>query len=99
MECRGGRQGDKALTPGAGIKYERGRSALLSRAVRGVYQGTTFSLIPDWVNRLKEADNSIIYIELQKTQDNRFEALFVMLGSIRSRQVISSFIPINILTT
>jgi len=61
-------------------------------------EGITFSLIPDWINRLKEVDNSI-YIKLQKTQDNRFEALFVMLGSIRSRLVISSFILINILTT
>jgi hypothetical protein len=30
------------------------------------------------------ADNST-YIQLKKTQDNRFEALFIMLGSIRSR--------------
>ena len=61
-------------------------------------KGITFSLIPDWINRLKEVDNST-YIRLQKTQDNRFEALFVILRSIRSRLVISSFILINILTT
>jgi hypothetical protein len=51
-------------------------------------EGTTFSLIPDWINRLNEVDNST-YIKLQKTQDNRFEALFIMLGTIRSRLVLA----------
>jgi 5-carboxymethyl-2-hydroxymuconate isomerase len=47
-------------------------------------EGVSFSLIPDWIDRVKEADNSTS-IQLKKTHDNRFEAIFVMLGSIRSR--------------
>jgi hypothetical protein len=47
-------------------------------------EGISFSLIPDWIDRVKKADNST-YIELKKTQDRRFEAIFVMLGSIRSQ--------------
>jgi hypothetical protein len=60
-------------------------------------ESIAFSLIPVWINRVKTADNST-YIELKKTHDNRFEALFIMLGSIRSRLVISSFLLINIVT-
>jgi hypothetical protein len=47
-------------------------------------EGASFSLIPDWIDRVKMADNTT-YIELKTTQDDRFEAIFVMLGSIRSR--------------
>jgi hypothetical protein len=47
-------------------------------------EGASFSLIPDWIDRVKKADNST-YIELKTTHENRFEAIFVMLGSIRSR--------------
>jgi hypothetical protein len=47
-------------------------------------EGASFSLIPDWIDRLKMADNST-YIELKKTQDKQFEAIFIMLGSIRSQ--------------
>src|ERR1700710_1814468 len=46
--------------------------------------GTTFSLVPDWIDRVEKADNST-YIRLKTTHESRFEALFVMLGSIRSR--------------
>jgi hypothetical protein len=47
-------------------------------------EGASFSLIPDWIDRVKKADSST-YIRLKTTHENRFEALFVMLGSIRSR--------------
>ena len=47
-------------------------------------EGTSFSLILDWIERVKEADNST-YIRLKTTHENRFEAIFIMLGSIRSR--------------
>jgi hypothetical protein len=47
-------------------------------------EGTSFSLIPDWIDRVKKADDST-YIRLKTTHENRFEALFIMLGSIRSR--------------
>jgi hypothetical protein len=47
-------------------------------------EGASFSLIPDWIDRVKNADNST-YIRLKTTYENQFEALFVMLGSIRSR--------------
>jgi MULE transposase domain len=47
-------------------------------------EGTSFSLFPDWIDRIKKADKRT-YIRLKTTKDDRFEALFVMLGSIRSR--------------
>jgi hypothetical protein len=47
-------------------------------------EGESFSLIPDWIDRIKKADNST-YIQLKTTYTNRFEAIFNMLGSIRSR--------------
>jgi hypothetical protein len=47
-------------------------------------EGTSFSLVPDWIDRVEKADNST-YIRLKTTHESRFEALFVMLGSIRSR--------------
>jgi hypothetical protein len=47
-------------------------------------EGASFSLILDWIERVKNADNST-YIRLKTTHENRFEAIFVMLGSIRSR--------------
>jgi hypothetical protein len=47
-------------------------------------KGASFSLIPDWINCVKKADNST-YIQLKTTYKNQFKALFVMLRSIRSR--------------
>jgi hypothetical protein len=47
-------------------------------------EGASFSLILDWIERVKEADNST-YIRLKTTHERRFEAIFIMLGSIRSR--------------
>ena len=47
-------------------------------------EGESFSLIPDWIDRIKKADN-LTYIQLKTTYTNRFEAIFIMLGSIRSR--------------
>ena len=47
-------------------------------------EGASFSLIPDWINRVKKADNST-YIQLKTTHENEFEAIFIMLGLIRSR--------------
>ena len=47
-------------------------------------EGESFSLIPDWIDRIKKADNST-YIQLKSTYTNRFEAIFIMLRSIRSR--------------
>jgi transposase-like protein len=41
-------------------------------------------LIPDWIDRIKKADNST-YIQLKTMYTNRFEAIFIMLRSIRSR--------------
>ena len=49
-------------------------------------EGVSFSLIPDWIDRVKKADrDNLTYIRLKTTHENRFEALFVMLGPIRSR--------------
>ena len=47
-------------------------------------EGASFSLIPDWIDRVKKADNST-YIRLKTTHKKQFEAIFVMLRSIRSR--------------
>jgi hypothetical protein len=47
-------------------------------------EGVSFSLIADWIDRIKKADN-LTYIQLKTAQDNRFEALFMVLGSIRSQ--------------
>jgi hypothetical protein len=47
-------------------------------------EGASFSLIPDWIERVINADNST-YIRLKTTYENQFEAIFIMLGSIRSR--------------
>ena len=47
-------------------------------------EGVSFSLIPDWIDRVKKADNST-YIRLKTTHENQFKALFIMPGSIRSR--------------
>ena len=47
-------------------------------------EGTSFSLFPDWIDQIKKADKRT-YIQLKTTKDDRFEALFVMLRSIRSR--------------
>ena len=47
-------------------------------------EGVSFSLIPDWIERVIDADNST-YIRLKTTHENQFEAIFIMLGSIRSR--------------
>jgi hypothetical protein len=47
-------------------------------------KGVSFSLILDWIERVKGADNST-YIRLKTTHESRFEAIFIMLGSIRSR--------------
>jgi MULE transposase domain len=47
-------------------------------------EGISFSLIPDWIDRIKKADNTT-YIQLKTTHENQFEAIFVVLGSIRSR--------------
>jgi hypothetical protein len=49
-------------------------------------ESVNFSLIPDWIDRIKKADLGRTYIKLKTTHDNRFKALFVMLGSIRSRR-------------
>src|SRR3981189_1293327 len=47
-------------------------------------EGASFSLIPDWIERVMNADNST-YIRLKTTHENQFEAIFIMLGLIRSR--------------
>jgi hypothetical protein len=49
-------------------------------------EGASFNLIPAWILRLKEDDTagSPSYIELKTTIGGRFEALFVMIGSVRS---------------
>jgi hypothetical protein len=47
-------------------------------------EGASFSLISDWIDRVKKADDST-YIRLKTTHENQFEALFIMLGSIGSR--------------
>jgi hypothetical protein len=49
-------------------------------------EGVNFSFIPDWIDRVEKADTTnSTYIRLKTTHDSRFEALFVMLGPIRSR--------------
>jgi hypothetical protein len=49
-------------------------------------EGTSFSFIPDWIDRVEKADpDNLTYIRLKTTHQDRFEALFVMLGPIRSR--------------
>jgi hypothetical protein len=47
-------------------------------------EGVSFSLILNWIERVKEADNST-YIRLKTTHERRFEAIFIMLRLIRSR--------------
>jgi hypothetical protein len=47
-------------------------------------EGASFSLISNWIDRVQRADDST-YIRLKTTYENRFEAIFIMLGSIRSR--------------
>lgn len=47
-------------------------------------EDTSVSLIPNWIDQVKKADNST-YIRLQITHENQFEALFVMLRSIQGR--------------
>jgi hypothetical protein len=41
-------------------------------------EGVSFSLIPDWINRVKKVDDST-YIRRKTTHESRFEALFIML--------------------
>ena len=49
-------------------------------------EGTSFSLLPDWIDQVKKADQTnSTYIRLKRTHENQFEAIFIMLGSIRSR--------------
>ena len=49
-------------------------------------EGASFSLVPDWINRVKKADETnLTYIQLKTTHEDRFEAIFVMLGPIRGR--------------
>ena len=48
-------------------------------------EGISFSLIPAWISRVEEADDTMgTYIDLKVSDNNRFEAIFVMLGSIRA---------------
>jgi hypothetical protein len=47
-------------------------------------EGTSFNLIPAWLSRLEEDNTTTPYIKLETTAANRFEALFIMIGSIRT---------------
>jgi hypothetical protein len=47
-------------------------------------KGVSFSLIPNWIERVIDVDNST-YIRLKTTYENQFEAIFIMLRLIRSR--------------
>jgi hypothetical protein len=50
------------------------------------HEGTSFSLVHDWINRVEKADETnSTYTRLKTTHENRFEAIFIMLRSIRSR--------------
>jgi hypothetical protein len=58
-------------------------------------EGASFSLIPDWIDRVEKADNST-YIQLRTTHVNQFEAIFIMLGPIRSRiQLLRPFYALD----
>ena len=47
-------------------------------------EGASFALIPAWKARVEEDDNTGIYIDIEISESGRFEAIFVMLGSIRA---------------
>jgi hypothetical protein len=48
-------------------------------------EGASFNLIPAWLSRLEDSDNTAgHYIKMETTAANRFEALFIMIGSIRT---------------
>jgi hypothetical protein len=47
-------------------------------------EGTSFSLIPAWIDRIGEDITTGIYASYQVSKDRRFEVVFIMLGSIRS---------------
>jgi hypothetical protein len=44
-------------------------------------EGVSFSLIPDWIDRVKKADNST-YIQLKTTPENQFEAYLLCLDQL-----------------
>ena len=47
-------------------------------------EGVSFQLIPDWVNRVLKSDDTGSFIDLEwqsLNNQNRFEAIFMMLGS------------------
>ena len=45
-------------------------------------KGASFSLISDWIDQVKKADNST-YIKLKTIYKNEFKAIFIILRSIR----------------
>ena len=49
-------------------------------------EGASFNLIPAWINRLQEVEDDEIpaWLQLDITEDGRFQALFIMLGPIRA---------------
>lgn len=47
-------------------------------------EGASFSLIPSWVSRVVEADPLDTFVDIEVSDNNRFEAIFVMLGSTRA---------------
>jgi hypothetical protein len=66
----------------------------LRRTIDG-NEGTSYSFIPDWIDRVEKADERT-YIQLKTTHDNRFEALFVILRSIRSqRRCLQAFYALD----
>jgi hypothetical protein len=46
-------------------------------------KGTSFGLIPAWKARIKEDDTGT-YVDSKKSNNGYFEAIFIMLGSIRA---------------
>ena len=47
-------------------------------------EGASFGLIPAWKAWVEEDDNTGTYIDIKIPESGRFEAIFVMLGSIRA---------------
>ena len=49
-------------------------------------EGASFNLIPAWLARIEEEEDetSVSWLDLDITDDRRFQALFVMLGPTRS---------------
>jgi hypothetical protein len=64
-------------------KGQRARECI--RDILDEDEGAKFRLTPAWItSRVEEGDTNRTYVDLELSKESRFEALFVILGLIRS---------------